>query len=107
MAVIAPNGPYEIRKTFPKFFFTRLLITPAPEIGPLGGPRPTAPGRPSGLPRTFRGSSRGWTLPRGLVGVDLPRGCPGGCSGVFEVGWEHLWQICAFLDVTMELGELF
>ena len=39
MVVIAPNGPYKIQKTPPKFFLTRLPIPPAPEIVPLGAPR--------------------------------------------------------------------
>ena len=44
MAVIAPNGPYEIQKTLPSASLQGSLSPPAPEIVPRW-PRLAAPGR--------------------------------------------------------------
>jgi len=45
LAVIAPNGPYEIQKTPPKFFLMRPLL---PGTRPLLAPPAYAPKAPAG-----------------------------------------------------------
>ena len=48
MAVIAPNGPYEIQKTLPRCFLTRLPQAPGPRDSPS-----LAPDRPTRRPPAY------------------------------------------------------